>query len=66
MPFAVNSLFLSGKTYLGQPVEWEPRQEHVGEEFTHGEQGKDNPVGQPACVIFLLKGLQSLLEGCIP
>lgn len=37
---------------LSQPVEWEPWQEQIREEFTNREQGKDNPVGQPACVIF--------------
>lgn len=38
---------------LGQPVEGEPGEKKVREEFTHGEKCEDNPVGEPTSVIFL-------------
>lgn len=37
--------------YLGKPVQWEPIEKNVGEEFNDTEDREDNPVHQPLGVI---------------
>lgn len=38
---------------LRQPVEWEPAEDDVGEEFDNREGGEHHPVGQPLRVVLL-------------
>jgi len=48
---------------LAEPVEGDPANQEVGEELEEGEEGEDNPVGQPLGVVLLHLGLQRLDGG---
>ncbi len=45
---------------LDQPVEGDPADEELGEEFTDGEGGEDDPVHEPLRVVVLGRALQGL------
>ena len=45
---------------LGEPVEGEPADSGVGEGLEDGEEGKDDPVDQPAGLVVLVEALQGL------
>jgi hypothetical protein len=51
-------------TYLSKPVEGNPSDENVGEEFCNGEDGKDDPVHQPLDVVIFAARLDGL-DGAI-
>ena len=46
--------------YLDEPVEGDPADEEVREEFEAGEEGEDDPVHQPLRVVRLRARLQGL------
>ncbi len=44
-------------TCLYDPVEWDPRDERVGEEFSSWDEGEHDPVCEPLRVVLLVLGL---------